>query len=124
MQLATLRYAIIDGTKVTVHVTSAVEAKAALKELRHKKKELQFAKRGLVKERTAIERAERRPRPSKYAVGRLWQRLKSAQRTVSRVANPPSRTVATIEREMHAIDETIFNVDSCILQLQGKLLKH
>lgn len=124
MQLAPLRFAQIDGTRVSVHVTSAAEAKEALKELKHKKKELQFAKRGLLRERTALEKAARKPKPSKFAVGRLWQTLKSAHGAVSRVANPPVRTVPGIEREIHAVDETIFNIDSCILQLQGKLLKH
>ena len=36
MQLASMRYTKIDGTSVAVTVTSAAEAKAALKELRHK----------------------------------------------------------------------------------------
>lgn len=124
MQLASLKYATIDGTKVSVHVTSPHEAKEALKELKHKKKELQFTKRGLLRERTALEKAGRKPRPSKYAIGRLWQNIKAARTTVARVASASTRTVALIEREIHAVDETIFNVDSCILQLQGKLLKH
>lgn len=123
MQLATLRYTTIDGTKVSVHVDSAAEAKEALKELKHRKKELQFAKRGLQREKAALERASRKPRPSKHAIGRLWQNVKSAHARVSSVVNPPDRTVKSIEREMRAIDETIFNLDSCVLQLQGKLLK-
>ncbi|MEQ1710086.1 MAG: hypothetical protein ABL908_01645 [Hyphomicrobium sp.] len=124
MQLASLKYATIDGTKVAVHVSSPHEAKEALKELKHKKKELQFTKRGLLRERTALEKAGRKPRPSKYAIGRLWQNIKAARTTVARVASASTRTVALIEREIHAVDETIFNVDSCILQLQGKLLNH
>ena len=39
MQLATLRYAKIEGTAVSVSVTSADEAKAAVKELRQRKRE-------------------------------------------------------------------------------------
>lgn len=124
MQLAPLRFATIDGTKVSVHVTSAAEAREALKELKHKKKELQFTKRGLLREKTRLEKAGRKPKPSKFVVGRLWQKLKSARGAVARVANPPTRTVPGVEREIHAVDETIFNIDSCILQLQGKLLKH
>ena len=42
MQLAPMRFVKIDGTAVSVTVTSAEEAKAALKELRHKKRELKF----------------------------------------------------------------------------------
>ncbi|PPD25727.1 MAG: hypothetical protein CTY20_15430 [Hyphomicrobium sp.] len=124
MQLTTLQYAIIEGTKVSVHVSSAAEAKAALKELKHKKKELQFAKRGLQRERLSLERAARKPKPSKYAIGRLWQQMKAARNTVARVASSTARTPATIDREIQALDETVFNVDSCLLQLQGKLLKY
>lgn len=124
MQLTTLRYATIEGTKVSVHVSSAVEAKAALKELKHKRKELLFAKRGLQRERTTIERAARKPKPSKFALGRLWQRFKAARNSVARVASSTTRTPAVIDREISALDETVFNLDSCLLQLQGKLLKY
>jgi hypothetical protein len=33
-----------------------------------------------------------------------------------------ARNPDEIEREIHAIDETLHNVEGCILQLQGKLL--
>ena len=59
MQLAPMRYTTIEGTKVAVTVTSAGEAKAALKELRHKKRELKFLRAALARrQRTA--RAGRR----------------------------------------------------------------
>ena len=35
-------------------------------------------------------------------------------------AKPP--TLAEIEAEMRRLDETVHNIDGCILQLQGKLL--
>ena len=49
MQLAPMRYTKIDGTAVAVSVTSAAEAKAALKELRHKKRELKFLRGALAR---------------------------------------------------------------------------
>ena len=50
MQLAPMRFTQIDGTAVSVTVTSAQEAKAALKELRHKKRELKFLRGALAKQ--------------------------------------------------------------------------
>jgi hypothetical protein len=35
-----------------------------------------------------------------------------------------ARDPAEIERELHRIDETLHNIEGCILQLQGKLLTH
>ena len=51
MQLAAMRFTKIEGTAVSVTVTSAEEAKAALKELRHKKRELKFLRGALVRKR-------------------------------------------------------------------------
>jgi hypothetical protein len=46
MQLASMRYVKIDGTAIGVTVASAAEARAALKELRHKKREIKFLRSG------------------------------------------------------------------------------
>jgi hypothetical protein len=35
-----------------------------------------------------------------------------------------TRDPAEIERELRRIDETLHNIEGCILQLQGKLLTH
>ena len=53
MQLAPMRYTKIEGTAVAVSVTSAAQAKAALKELRHKKRELKFLRTALVRRQRA-----------------------------------------------------------------------
>ncbi len=53
MQLAPLRFTKIEGTTVAVNVASAAEAKAALKELRHKKRELKFLRGALAKQHKA-----------------------------------------------------------------------
>jgi hypothetical protein len=35
-----------------------------------------------------------------------------------------TRDPAEIERELRRIDETLHNIEGCLLQLQGKLLTH
>ena len=40
MQLTPMRFTMIEGTEVTVKVNSPSEAKTAIKELRHRKKEV------------------------------------------------------------------------------------
>jgi hypothetical protein len=129
MQLAPLRYTKIDGTAVAVSVKSATEAKAAVKELRHKKRELKFLKSALLRrQRTQRPGQESRPRRRTRP---LWLRaLEGAGRmvgslieltTVSREERR-ARDPAEIDRELHRIDETLHNIEGCILQLQGKLL--
>ena len=54
MQLAPMRYTRIDGTAVAVSVKSATEAKAAVKELRHKKRELKFLRAALVRQERTL----------------------------------------------------------------------
>jgi hypothetical protein len=129
MQLAPMRYTRIDGTAVAVSVKSATEAKAAVKELRHKKRELRFLRAALVRRQRAL-----RPKPS----GRRGRREESVLRwalrgagcglasliefaTVSREERR-ARDPAETEREIHRLDETLHNIEGCLLQLQGKLL--
>jgi hypothetical protein len=128
MQLAPLRYTKIEGTAVAVTVTSAAEAKAALKELRHKQRELKFLRGALLRRQRAA-----RPPPaakSKRAVSwlrRLWRGLRWVVGALFEVATVPraerrARDPAEIARELQRIDETLHNIEGCILQLQGKLL--
>jgi hypothetical protein len=129
MQLAPMRYTKIDGTAVAVSVRSAAEAKAAVKELRHKKRELKFLRAALARRLRTL-----RPRPGRRGsraersllgltvsgIGWLVAGLVEAA-TVPR-AERRARNPDEIEREIHAIDETLHNIEGCILQLQGKLL--
>jgi hypothetical protein len=41
--------------------------------------------------------------------------------TVSK-AERRARSPAEMEKELHRIDETLHNIDGCILQLEGKML--
>jgi hypothetical protein len=130
MQLAPMRYTKIDGTSVAVSVKSATEAKAAVKELRHKKRELKFLRAALVRRLAAVRpkqarRGRAQPSPSMLSrsfsgIGWLVAGLVEVA-TVSREERR-ARDPDEIESEIHAIDETLHNVDGCILQLQGKLL--
>ncbi|HEY1245838.1 MAG TPA: hypothetical protein VGF29_13515 [Hyphomicrobiaceae bacterium] len=129
MQLAPMRYTRIEGTAVAVSVKSATEAKAAVRELRHKKRELKFLRAALARRQRA-----RRPKPA----GRRGRTEESVLRwalrgvgrglaglielaTVSREERR-ARDPAEIEREIHRLDETLHNIEGCLLQLQGKLL--
>ena len=131
MQLAPMRYTRIDGTAVAVSVKSAIEAKAAVKELRHKKRELKFLRAALVRQQRALRPkqpgrrrgAERSPSLSRTMIdglggliGGLFDHATTAARDGGR------RSLADIEREIRQLDETLHNIEGCILQLQGKLL--
>lgn len=130
MQLAPMRYTKIDGTAVAVSVTSATEAKAAVKELRHKKRELKFLRAALTRQQRALRpkpgsrrrRADGAPTLSKAMIDGLGGVIGGLfdHGTVSRESG--GRDLAEIEREIRRLDETLHNIEGCILQLQGKLL--
>lgn len=130
MQLAPMRYTKIDGTAVAVSVTSAAEAKAALKELRHKKRELKFLRAALARrqraarttEKAATTKKARRSLPRRF-FGGVWRLIAWAIElaTVTKQERR-ARSPVEMERELHRIDETLHNIDGCILQLEGKML--
>ena len=127
MQLAPMRYVKIDGTAVGVTVASASEAKAALKELRHKKREIKFLRGALLRrQKAARPETGKRKRPVS-ALRRLWRGIGWLAAalidvaTVSR-AERKKRSPAEIERELAWTEEVLHNLEGCILQLEGKLL--
>lgn len=123
MQLREMRFARIEGTEVRVEVRSEKEARAAIKELRHKKKEVALLKRRIARQeasaRRAIERAE-------DAAAREARRrgLFAALRRVSRAfgKREPLPDLDAIRGELDKADEILHNLDSCIIQLEGRLL--
>jgi hypothetical protein len=128
MQLAPMRYSKFEGTSVAVSVNSAVEAKAALKELRHKKREINFLRAALRRRLKAIPpppSGRRKSQPSLMrrtlrGIGWLIRSLievATVSKAQRRAMNP-----AEIARELAGIDELLHNIDGCILQLEGKLL--
>ncbi|MGQ0671975.1 MAG: hypothetical protein ACT4N2_03730 [Hyphomicrobium sp.] len=125
MNLIAMRYARIEGTEVLVEVRSAVEAKAAIKELRHKKKELALLKKRLVKEqrtsRAAHARAERERERAARAKG-VVASLRRVGRMFSAGTPVASRDPDVIGHDLRRMDDISHNIDSCIVQLEGKLL--
>jgi hypothetical protein len=123
MQLREMRFAAISGTEVTVKVHSAVEAKTAIKELRHKKKEVGLLKRRIAAElkraratEAKAERAATRTRRQNgffAALGRLSSAFSSDEH---------SDDVGRLEKDLVNAEEILHNIDSCIIQLEGKLL--
>jgi len=128
MQLAPLRFTKIEGTAVSVNVTSAEEAKLALKELKQRKRELKFLRGGLARQKKAARAA--RPKKSKPAKTGLetfvddmrWGLLAIVDQGKRSTPTAKKPTLAEIEAEMRRLDETLHNIDGCILQLEGKLL--
>ena len=127
MQLASSRYVKIEGTTVVLAPRSAEEAKKALKELRHKKREFAWVKRSLLRQKKAAEaralRATRRKSRKKSWLMRLRgliDVLTAVPRLFTRVR--ANLNVADIERECLKIDEVQHNLDSAILQVEARLL--
>ena len=122
MQLTPMRFVKIEGTAVSVSVTSAEEAKAAVKELRHKKRELKFLRGALAKKQKAgrAKRANAAKAPKTGLQSFLDDMRWGISAIVEQGPKPP--TPAAIAAEMHRLDETLHNIEGCILQLQGKLL--
>ncbi len=128
MQLAPLRYTRIDGTAVSVSVTSTAEAKAALKELRHKKRELKFLRSALARRQKSARSNEKPAHRGRRSLlrrffGGLWRLVTwlIELATVSKQERR-ARSPVEMEKELHRIDETLHNIDGCILQLEGKML--
>ena len=123
MQLREMRFARIDGTEVLVEVKSEAEAKAAIKELRHKKKELALLKRRILKQeasaRRTIERAEAAAEREARKRG-LFATLRRVSRAFSKRETLPD--VDALEREVEKADEILHNIESFIIQLEGRLL--
>lgn len=123
MQLREMRFARIDGTEVLVEVKSEKEARTAIKELRHKKKELALLKRRIARQelraRRTIDRAEEAPAREARRRG-LFATLRRVSRAFRR--RDPLPDLDAIQRDLDKTDEILHNIDSCIIQLEGRLL--
>ncbi len=123
MQPREMRFARIDGTEVLVEVKSATEAKAAIKELRHKKKELALLKRRITSQelraRRTVARAEDAARREARRRG-LFAALRRISRVFTRKKALPD--LNGIRRDLEKTEEILHNIESCIIQLEGRLL--
>ncbi|MGL4395993.1 MAG: hypothetical protein ACRCS9_05590 [Hyphomicrobium sp.] len=122
MQFSKARFVSVVGTEVVVTPTTNADARIAIKELRQKKREYGLKKRVLAHRqkiaRDAAERAsgskEQRKKTGFLAgIGRLFGKVK---------ARKPRQTLAEVEAELTAVDEILYNIDSCTVQIQGRLL--
>ena len=123
MRLTPTRYMSILGTEVHAAVTTAAEGKTALKEIKQKKNEFGLKRRALLyrqkKAKEAAERAEGSP-----AQRRKTGVVATLRRLFGKVqARGPKRSLAELDAEIHDIDEILFNLDSCKVQIEGKLLQ-
>ena len=123
MQFSSARFVSVIGTEVHANPSNNAEARIALKELRQKKKEFTLRKRALAAQaksaRDAAERAEGTPSQNKKrgifaALGRLFRKAK---------ARTPKKTLTELEADLTQADEILFNLDSCAIQIEGKLLQ-
>jgi hypothetical protein len=128
MQLAASHYVTIEGTTVVFAPRSAEEARKALKELRHKRREFTWVKRSLLREKKAAlsraSRTTRRNRRRKTVLARIWNLLAAASALPRLLTRARARMdLADIERECRRIEEIRHSIDSAILQVEGKLLR-
>ena len=123
MQLRPMRYAKIEGTEVMVQVNTPVEAKAAIKELRHRKKELGLLKKRLMRQQrdatTAAERADT-AHTRKVKKGGLTAMASRLTRALG--SKTPAKDLAAIEADLRNTELVTHNIESCILQIEGRLL--
>lgn len=126
MHLIEMRFAKIEGTDVKVQITSSAEAKEAIKELKHKKKELALLKKRLLKEertsRAAYDRVEREAARAAKARG-LIASVRRVGRFFSKAAPIGAREPELVAADIRVMDDIAHNIDSCIVQLEGKLLR-
>jgi hypothetical protein len=118
-----MRFTTIEGTDVSVQVSSSADAKRAIKELRHRKKEVGLHRRALMRQqRAALKEQARAERANSERA-----RRRGVIATMSRMASlfrkeAPLYDLDTIEQELQMTDEVMHNIDACILQIEGKLL--
>lgn len=123
MRLTPTRYISIMGTEVHAAVTTSAEGKTALKEIKQKKNEFGLKRRALVyqqkKAKEAAERAEGTP-----AQRRKTGMVATLRRLFGKVqARAPKRSLADLDAQIHDVDEILFNLDSCKVQIEGKLMQ-
>ena len=121
MNFSPARYISILGTEVHAAVDSPAEGKTALKEIRQKKAEYGLKRRALVyqqkKAKTAAETAGKTSAKRQTGVIAAFRRMFAKARSAK-----PRKTLVEIESEIHTVDEILFNLDSCKVQIEGKLL--
>jgi hypothetical protein len=123
MKLTPMRFTTIEGTDVTVQVTTSSDAKLAIKELRHRKKEVGLHRRALMRQQKTAQKEQVRTERASAARAKRRGVVASVTRMVSLFRKEkPIYDLDSIEQELHMSDEVMHNIDACILQIEGKLL--
>lgn len=133
MELSPARFIKIEGTHVSATVNSAVEAKIAIKEIRQKKREFQHIRKGLLREKKAAEKAagtatSRKGRGKGKAQVGFFSSVASTVSKVASVAGAYGTASAKmdlprIEEECARTDEILHNLDTVLIQIEGKLVQ-
>jgi hypothetical protein len=126
--LSPTRYIQIEGTNVAAAVETIYDAKAALKELRQKKKELNWHKRWLLRRRKTAEARRARAARSKPRKRNWRAKLRAIVDATTAIPRFFTRTnasmdIAKMERECKRIDEMLLSIDSVIIQVEAKLIE-
>lgn len=124
MKLTPMRFTTIEGTEVTVQVNSPADAKRAIKELRHRKKEVGLHRRALQRQQKAALKWQLRAERETAERSRRRGVIASMSRIASlfRKQRPLLHDLDAIEQELLMTDEVLHNIDECILQIEGKLI--
>ena len=123
MKLTPMRFTTIEGTDVTVQVTSPADAKRAIKELRHRKKEVGLHRRALLRQQKVAQKEQVRSERATAERARRRGVIASMTRMASVFRKEkPLYDLSSIEQELQMADDVMHNIDECILQIEGKLL--
>jgi hypothetical protein len=131
MRLSKTRFIRIENTRVALLAANEDEARLALKELRHKKKELLHHKRRLRRRLKAIDVRDKREARvgTSPEMGPLLYigRSLGAVIVIATGWNPfPPRsrpqTRDAIMQDMNLLDEVLLNVNEAMLHIEGKLI--
>lgn len=127
MELAATKFVRIDGARVTVAVTSAEEARLAVKELRHKKREIVVMRRALLRQKRAAKALAARARPRASRKQGWWSRLGSGLAILTALPFAYGRAsqimdLPRIEQDCARLEELQHSLDACLLQIEGKLI--
>jgi len=129
MQLSETRFVKVEGTTVSATVTTAAEAKIAVKEIRQKKKEYAHIKKGLMRELKAAERiVNANNKKNKGKPRGLLSRVGAAMGSVAAFAGgygiaQAKTDIPRLELECAQADEILHNLDTVLIQIEGKLLR-
>ncbi len=131
MKLSPTRFIEVDGTRIALLAADDREARLALEELRHKKKELIHYKRRLRRRAKMIAARDKREKrvgtsPDLSPWGYVARSLGAVVQLITGwnpfPGAPLPNNSHTIAADLHTLDEIRLNVDAAILHIEGKLI--